>query len=571
MRLPTLISGDRRYVFYRLLLNGLIQGVLAVCFAWLVMYIFDRLGGSMDEMPVFFAALTLTVLSSAWLRRNERIQAEALGQHYVRAVRQRLYRHLLSSNPRDFKRGRKGAMLLKFVGDLSALRRWVSLGLARLLVAGLAVTIAVVAMSWLHWPFAVGVSAVLAVAASWILCHSAELRAAIAETRQRQARLASNVTETLNNLTTVQAFGESGHEQQLMRRHSDRLMQAAVRKARKIGSLRAVIDATTGISVLMVLVLASILPPSEISPGMLAAAISIIGFLTPPLRELGRAQEYWLAAKVARANIVRISQSTRRVRERRNRPALRLTDGAIEFKGVSVRGALSGINARVAGGARIAVIGGNGSGKSTLLGLVGRLFDADKGRVLIDGQDISRVRLSSLRARVAYVSAEVPLVRGSLRKNLCYGAGKVAPDRLKQVSRACELEGLIRRLPRGLEAKIAEGGSSLSQGERVRVALARALLRRPGILVLDEADANLDGQARQALDRNVRGFPGTVLMASHRRSVLRTCDTLWMLRDGRLEACADLDDEANIIPIGVDVEVQLSASLHEQGAVRGCG
>ena len=549
MQLPKLIAGDRRAAFYLLLVNGLAQGALAVLGAWLVMRVFDLLGTPTDAAPLVFVGLAAVVLSSAWLRRGERIQAEVLGQHYVRAVRHRLYRRLLASNPREFKQRRKGAVLLKFVGDLSALRRWVSLGLARLLVAGITVSIALSALLWLHWPFAVGVALILAVSAAWTLRHSASLRTAIEETRRRQSRLASNVTEKVNNLATVQAFDQTGREHRLLRRQSERMLQAAVVKATKIGSLRAVIDATAGANVLLVLSLAFIVPPADLSPGMVAAVISIIGFLTPPLRDLGRVQEYWLAAQVARSNIIKISQLTNRVRDRRRGRVLQVTKGEIEFRNVGVRRALSGINAKAAGGARIAVVGDNGSGKSTLLGLIGRLFDPDKGRIRIDGQNIARVRLSSLRAQVAYVSADVPLIRGSLRKNLCYGAGRIDPGRLQEVLQACELCGLIDRLPGGLDAAIAEDGANLSQGERVRVALARALLREPGILLLDEADANLDEQARRALDANVASFPGTVLMVSHRRTALSNCDTFWVLHDGRLEQRANPPFEANVVPL----------------------
>lgn len=549
MQLPKLIAGKRRAIFYLLLLNGLAQGALAVLGAWLVMRIFDLLGTPTDAAPLFFVGLAAVVLLSAWLRRGERIHAEVLGQHYARSVRHRLYRRLLTSNPREFKQRRKGAVLLKFVGDLSALRRWVSLGLARLLVAGITVSFALSALAWLHWPFAAGVTLILAVSAAWTLRHSVSLRAAIEETRRRQSRLASNVTEKVHNLATVQAFGQTRREHRLMRRQSDRMLQAAVGKARKIGSLRAVIDATAGANVLLVLSLAFILPPADLSPGMVAAVISIIGFLTPPLRDLGRVQEYWLAAQVAHSNVIKISRLTSSVRDRRRGQVLQLTKGEIEFRNIHVRGALSEIGARAAGGSRIAIVGDNGSGKSTLLGLIGRLFDPDKGQIRIDGQDITKVRLSSLRAQVAYVSADLPLIRGSLRKNLCYGAGRITRQRLHEVLQACELCSVIDRLPGGLDSPIAEDGANLSQGERVRVALARALLRNPGILLLDEADANLDEQARRALDANVAAFPGTVLMVSHRRSALRHCDTFWTLREGHLEQHAKPLSEANVVPL----------------------
>jgi ABC-type multidrug transport system fused ATPase/permease subunit len=126
--------------------------------------------------------------------------------------------------------------------------------------------------------------------------------------RRRQASLSANVTEKLSQLATVQAFGQMRREHRLLRRQSDRLLEASVTKATRIGSLRAVIDAAAGACALLVLALAYLVPGQQLSPGMVAAVISIVGFLTPPLRDLGRVQEYWLAAQVACENLGQLAE-----------------------------------------------------------------------------------------------------------------------------------------------------------------------------------------------------------------------------------------------------------------------
>ncbi len=534
MRLPRLLIGRRRVIFAGLVANGIAQGLFAVMTAWLVMRIFDAVIAPQASVAGLFAGLVATVLATALLRRSERIHAEQLGQRYVRSLRGRLYRRLLNSSTRSPRRRRKGTVLLRFVGDLSAIRRWISLGLARLIVAGITVSIALAALLWLHWPFALAVTAVLSVAVAWILRQSGALRGAIAETRRRQARLAANVTEKLNAITTVQAFGQADREHRMLRRQSDRLATAAVDQAGRIGTLRGVIDATAGGCMLVVLAVAYLRPPGDLSPGMVAAVLSIIGFLTPPLRELGRAQEYRLAARVARKNLLAIARGSERLHAYRNAHAIHIDQGAIALRGIAVEGVLSGIDIDVAGGSRIALTGANGSGKSTLLGLLGRLFEPDRGRILIDDQDIGRARLASLRQQIAYVAADVPLIGATLRRCLCYGAGQVDRQRLDQIVRDCELKDLVARLPRGLDARVAEGGADLSQGERLRVALARALLRNPKVLLLDEADANLDAQAVRALNRTIAQFPGTVVLATHRSASLASCDVHWHLAGGQL-------------------------------------
>jgi ABC-type multidrug transport system fused ATPase/permease subunit len=517
------------------------------------MNVFDRLGTPAGSMLPMLGGLMVAVAAAAYLRRREGIDAERLGQHYVKAVRQRLYARLLGTSLRSFGRHRKGELLLKFVGDLSALRRWISLGLARLMVAGIAVATAMAALGWLYWPFAAAIAAAIGLSAAWILWRSGAVRASIAEARRRQGDLSANVTEKLGHLATVQAFGQARREKRLLERQSDRLLQASVRRAARLGSLRAMIDATAGACLVLVLLLAYLAPPPDLSAGMIAAVISIIGFLTPPLRDLGRAQEYWLAAQVARDNLDRVAERFPRLRSRRHAPLLDVNGGRVTFDRVSVRGVLRRVSAEAPAGARIALLGPNGAGKSTLLNLAGRLFDPDRGRVLIDGQDIARVRLSSLRRQVAFVGADVPLLRGTLRKNLCYGAVRVDDGRLREMIAFCGLEGLVDRHPRGLDARVAEGGRDLSQGERMRVALARALLAKPRVLLLDEADAGLDSEAIAVLNQVIKGFQGTLLMATHRRSVLSGFDGFWVFNEGRvkpLDGEAVVDDRAGrVVPI----------------------
>jgi len=535
MILPKLLAHDRRNAFLLLVGNGVFQGLAAIFSAALVMRVFDHLGARSLEAAGWLIALAGLVFAGALLRRRERIDAEVLGQRYVQSLRQRLYSRLLDTDSRAFRKRRKGDLLLKFVGDLSAIRRWISLGLARLLVSGLSVLLALTALAWLYWPFAIGLVSVLAVSSAWIMWQSTAMRAAIAESRRRQATLSANATEKLSTLTTVQAFGQARRERRLMRRHSMRLVDASVKKATHIGTLRAVIDATAGIAVVMVFVVAYLLPPQDLSAGMVAAVIGIIGFMTPSLRDLGRVHEYWLANVVARRNVQALAKRAPRMRTNREGQSLKVSAGQVVFDGVTLPGALKKISAKAEGGARIAVLGPNGSGKSTLLGLVGRLYDPSEGRVLIDDQDISRISLSSLRRKVAYVSSDLPLVRGSLQKNLCYGARGVDNDRLQQVIVDCGLEDLITRREGGLQARIAESGADLSQGERVRICLARALLRNPAILILDEAEANLDARAIRVMESVVSRFTGTVLMATHRSSTLRLCDAVWVLEEGALQ------------------------------------
>jgi ATP-binding cassette, subfamily B, bacterial len=210
--------------------------------------------------------------------------------------------------------------------------------------------------------------------------------------------------------------------------------------------------------------------------------------------------------------------------------------GSVEFRDVSLGDTLRGFSAAAAPGRVTAIVGPNGAGKSTLLALAARLLDPDSGTVLIDGQPLSSVTLESVRRSVGVVGADLPLLRGSLDRNLRYRWPDAPEDEVQRVRALCRIDEIEATLPREVRLQVQEGGANLSLGARQRIALARALLGKPAVLLLDEADVNLDAQSRRILDKVLRDYEGTVLMATHRIDFAARADALWVVTRGRLLA-----------------------------------
>ena len=206
-----------------------------------------------------------------------------------------------------------------------------------------------------------------------------------------------------------------------------------------------------------------------------------------------------------------------------------------------VNGVLRAVTASVPAGCRVALTGRNGAGKSTLLAVLAGLRRPDAGTVCIDGVPVTAYPPAQLRRLVAYLDSEPVLWRGTLERNLRYGAGEVGPERLQEVLERCGLHSLVERLPRGLETRLGEGARELSRGERMRIALARVLLREPRILLLDEVDAHLEAAALALLDRVLRDFPGTLVMATHRTPPPSLFQRIWHLQEGELIETAHPD------------------------------
>ena len=533
MSLPRLLTPPRRRLLWRLLAIAVLQALATAATALLVQAVFDRLHHP-DEITLRLgAALVATALTGAWLRQQERVEAERLGQHYVHELRLQLYRHLSRLSPRLLQQRGRGGTLLRFVGDLTALRQWVSLGLARLTVAGVVTTTALATLGWLDPVLAGLCAAVLGVSGLLAYRYGAALDQATRQARRHRARLANNLAEKTTAIAVVQAFGQLRRERRRLERQSQELQQAMLARARAIGRLRAVAEGSGALAAAAVL-LAGVwrVGQGQADPGTVVAAMTVTGLLTAYLRDLGRVHEYWLGARVAGDKIAAFLNLPVALQHRH----LPLPDGpgTLVLDGVAVEGSLGPVDATVPGGTRVALVGPNGAGKSTLLGVITRLLPPDQGQVLLDGTDLFQIKTAALRRAVGIVSPDLPLLRGSVRRNLCYRWPRAPETEIARVKRLCQLQAVLAELPGGEDFRLTEGGTNLSLGQRQRLMLARALLGEPRLLLLDEVDANLDPEAAALIDRLLQSYRGTILIVTHRLQRLRHVDQVWYLEDGRL-------------------------------------
>jgi len=257
--------------------------------------------------------------------------------------------------------------------------------------------------------------------------------------------------------------------------------------------------------------------------------------LMPAIRDLGRVYEYWRRASVSIDKLEGFLQSPRELRDAPGAPPLKFSRGDISLHCVSIPGVMEETSTFIPGGSLVVLLGANGSGKSTLLGLVARQLKPATGSVLIDGQDISGVTLESLRQQVSLLGPDLPLMRGSVRRNLCYRDPSASDQAQALALRRAGARQLVDELPRGLETRLGSGGAGLSVGQRQRLALARGLLGEPGVLLLDEMDANLDEASREMLLDMLPGYPGTVILATHDASLAALADLTLTLHNGKLE------------------------------------
>ncbi|HEY7810269.1 MAG TPA: ABC transporter ATP-binding protein [Allosphingosinicella sp.] len=517
---------------------GVAQAAVLVAWVLLIWQAVDSIEAMRGDMTAplpWLGGLLFVALANAVLRSLEFSICERIGFLTVRRLRMHIYRHMLGMAPRQIQHRSRGSLLLRMTGDLTMLRTWISRGIGRGTIGGIVLTVGLAAIAFLSPLMAICAALVFAAGAAASLTLGRRLRRLTAVVRRRRSLLASNIDEQINSLAVVQLFGRAGGEYSRLSQQNDAMTLALVREARVRGRMRGVAAGTGWVAVVAVLA-AGLYEVSEgyITLGMLIAAAAGVRHLAGPVRSLGFAHDYWRRASISRKKILEFMTSGSRPLSSPLHNRLKVRRGKIQFDDVHVPSALHGVSATAQPGERIAVTGPSGAGKSTLLGLIGRLVEPSGGEVLIDGTPLPSVTLESSQREVGMVSGDLPLMRGSVRRNVSYRRPSATEAELWQVLAACGLEDLVARLPEGLDTWITEGGKNFSTGERQRIALARAIMGYPRILLLDEPTTNLDAESIEIFHEVVTRYPGTVFLATHDPAEAALMDRVWRLENGRL-------------------------------------
>jgi ATP-binding cassette subfamily B protein len=281
-------------------------------------------------------------------------------------------------------------------------------------------------------------------------------------------------------------------------------------------------------------------------------AYGVLVFLTQrllwPLTGLAEVIDLFERAMASTRRILDLLAEPVNVRDEAGKPLAQPVRGKVSFNQVSFRYAGSGagiqdITLSVPAGNTLALVGATGSGKSTLIKLLLRFYDPSHGDIRIDGQPIRGVSLKSLRDAIGLVSQDVYLFEGSIRDNLAYGKPDASEEEIIDAARTAEAWSFIEALPEGLDTPVGERGIRLSGGQRQRLSLARALLKNPPILVLDEATSAVDNETEAAIQRSLKriGHNRTVIMIAHRLSTIVDADTIAVVENGRIVEEGDHD------------------------------
>jgi subfamily B ATP-binding cassette protein MsbA len=473
------------------------------------------------------------------------------GQHAVTDLRNGLYEHVLRQSFSFLGRSTTGSLMSHITTDVEKIQAAVSELAGDLLKEGLTILGLLAVLFYMDWRLAVLSLVGMPLAFHPLVRFGQHLRASNETSLRRWRDISEILQETISGFRVVKAFGMEGFEIRRFRRAASRLLNVNMRITRTTAVLPPLMEAVGGLALVAALFYGSVsIRAGHLTTGAFVSFLTALFAMYTPIKRLSRVNATLQAALAAGTRVFEVLDRRDEVPEVDGATELPRVRGEIEYREVGFRywdghGAILrhvSFNARP--GEIVAIVGTSGAGKTTLVNLLPRFYDVTSGAVVIDGVDVRKATLASLRGQIGLVTQDTVLFNDTVRANIAYGLDDVDEARVESAARAAFAHDFILDLPRRYDTLIGERGSRLSGGQKQRIAIARAILKDPPILILDEATSALDAESERlvqsALGNLMRGR--TTLVIAHRLATVRDAHRIVVLDGGEVREVGGHDE-----------------------------
>jgi ATP-binding cassette, subfamily B, bacterial MsbA len=485
-----------------------------------------------------FAALTLRGVASY----GESVTMANLGQRIVCDVQNRMFHHLMKADLAFFHRTPSGELISRFNHDISQMRSSVSNAVVGLGKDSFGLIFLVALMFYRDWFLACIAFLVLPLLVHPISKIGKKIRNVTGNTQGELAKLTSHLSQVFLGVRTIKAYNREDYETKRVQDLTQRILNLFTKASRIRSASHPIVEILAGITATAVIAYGG----WQVIHGARTAGdfISFTGalFLTyEPIKRLSNLNATLQEGLAAAMRVFKLIDLPITIHDTPQAQNMEKIEGGIEFRHVNFRylperKALDNLTFTVAPGETVAFVGSSGSGKSTLINLIPRFYEAESGKILIDGLPLAHFTLHSLRQHVALVSQEITLFNETVLANIAYGNLQANEAEIIASAKAAAAHEFIEQLPQGYHTIIGENGVKLSGGQRQRLAIARAMLKNARILLLDEATSALDThserQVKDALNTLMQGR--TTLVVAHRLSTITHADQIHVLENGKI-------------------------------------
>jgi len=481
-----------------------------------------------------------------------------VGTRALQDLRERVFSHLQRMSIGFFTRNSPGALISRLTNDIEALNQLLTSGVVTLFSSGLTLVGVVVILFLLDPGLALVTFLTFPILAVASVIFRIASHGAYRATRERIAAITAYLQETLSGVRVVRSFGQEDRHATAMTELNEANREANMRTVYLNASYFPAVELLSAIGTAAIILYGGRLAIDDaIQVGVVVAFIGYLQVFFDPIQQLSQLYTTYQQGMAALDRIFDLLDTDPDMVDAPDAIDPGALRGEIEMDGVwfsygqepsgdgaTSDWALRNVDLRVPAGQTLALVGTTGAGKSTFAKLVARFYDPQRGRVLVDGKDLRRLRQRALRRQLGIVPQEGFLFSGSVRENIAFGRPEATPEEIEEAAAAVGASEFFAALPEGIETEIGERGIQLSAGQRQLVAFARALLAEPRILILDEATSNVDVRTERTIERGLeRLLAGrTAIVIAHRLSTIRRAGKIVVLEEGRVAESGTHDE-----------------------------
>lgn len=465
-----------------------------------------------------------------------------VGQRAVADLREAIYAHVLRLPIGYFSRQRSGEVISRMTSDVAVIQQLVMVGIIEGLQHSIMLVGILAFIFYLHWQLALVSLVTLPLAAAAVDRFGRRIRAHTARQQSQLGEVTSLLTESLAAIRVVKAFTMEKASRRRFREENERGFRASMRSAQAMATVFPVVELIlmSGMGVVLWFGGREVVL-GHLTLGELISFLTYLGMAARPVSSLTKTYSFLQQALAASSRIRSLLSEEPEPQPSADDAALPRLQGEVSLEGVTFayepdEVVLRDVSLTVEPGEVVALVGPSGAGKTTLVNLLPRFYDPAEGIVRVDGYDVRKVDLQSLRDQIGLVPQETVLFAGTVADNIAAGRTDVSRADIEEAARLANADEFIRRLPQGYDSVVGERGLTLSGGQRQRIAIARAILKDPRILIMDEATSALDVESerliRDAMARIRRNR--TTLIIAHRASTVRMADRIIVMERGRI-------------------------------------
>ncbi len=523
---------------------GLVAAATAAS-AWLLEPVIDKIFAEKNEgmlWPIGLAVLATFAVKGA-ANYGQAVLMSIVGQRILTDMQIRLYAHLMRMDIAFFHANSTGRLISRFTNDINSMRMAVSNALTSFGKDSLSLIFLIGVMFEKEWRLALIAFLVLPAAVIPIARLGKRMRKVSANTQVQVGTFMTILEQTFHGIRHVKAYGMAEYEKKRVTGLANDIYNLIIKASRTRALSSPIMETLAGAAITLVIVYGGYrVIEGGTTQGQFFAFIAAALMAYEPAKRLANLNTNLQEGLAGADRLFRVLDTEPTIVDAPEATDLEINGGMIEAKNVSFaydeadKSALTDISLTVDAGKTVALVGPSGAGKSTILNLIPRFYDLDAGTIAIDGQDISKVTMASLRQNLALVSQEITLFDDTVRANIAYGRKDASEEEIIEAAKNAAAHDFITELPQGYETVVGEQGVKLSGGQRQRLAIARAMLKNAPILLLDEATSALDTESERKVQAALNKLMEnrTTLVIAHRLSTVVDADVIYVIDDGRI-------------------------------------